>query len=945
MLIRLMVCSLAVVAALPGVAAAAAVTPNPGLAYYYAAPAAPVVDLAADVVVYGGTSGGVVAAVQAVRSGKSVVLVVFGRHLGGMTSGGLTETDGVNFSLQGGITREFFTVTGTSFFRPSKAEATFEALVADPVPGKTWDAPIPVYYEQRLDHVEKNGARITALHMENGSVFRGKMFIDCTYEGDLMARAGVPYTWGRESSAQYGESLAGRRTPVALPGVNPYNTPGVTNSGLIPTLVNENEGTVGQADQHVQAYNFRMYTVQSTNPAAMRPLFPPAAYDAGKFEVLYRYHRGGGNTSMQVGNDINNHEMFEPGCSTDHIGGNRWPDGAGGWIPWCEADYATRELMYQDHVAWQLGMLWYLRTDTRYHALTNDPAVSSAIRSNIASLITKAGQLGLPTNEYAETGGWPHELYVREARRMVSDFVLTQAHHDGGAPVTDPVGLANYAIDAHYAFRFPGTTGGTRVDGGTFAATATPWPISYRSIIPPAGAAENLLVPWAISASHVAFCSMRMEPVFMVLSQSAATAAALAIDRGESVQALPYPLLRTHLVAGGQIPGAGPAASPNEVVVDNRDTNAVLITGTWTSSSVTSGYYGPDYIHDGNPSTKGTMAVRFIPDIPEAGNYTVYARWTEHANRSTVVPIDVVHAGGTNTFTVNQTANGGFWNELGTFPFSAGTQGWVRVRNDGANGYVLADAVRFLPADSGGSARKVELVAADPRADEADGSPGRFILVRDPEESGSTVTMQLQVGGTAIPGTHYVALPTNVVMGTGEYAKELAVNPMTNALAEGERTVAVGLLTNASYTVGAQSNAVVLLRDRPYDNWRYARFSGVGLENAPESGPTADPDQDGCPNLLEFLMGSDPRDDASAGHPTLRVEGGNAIYEYLHRGEAAAVQAEAETADRLMAPANWEPPAAGAVTTGHDPATGDRLRRLILPAISTTSHFFRLRVW
>jgi|APTNR8051073442_1049403.scaffolds.fasta_scaffold00090_26 hypothetical protein len=944
MLKPFLACALAVASAFPRTTHAAAVTPNPGLKYYYAAPAAPVVDRDADVVVYGGTSGGVAAAVQAARHGKSVVLVVFGRHLGGMTSGGLTETDGVNFSQHGGITREFFTVTGTSFFKPAKAEATFEALVADPVPGQTGDAPIPVYYEQRLDHVEKVGARITALHMENGSVFRGKMFIDCTYEGDLMAQAGVPYTWGRESSAHYGESLAGRRASVALPGVNPYNTSGVTNSGLIPTLVNESEGTVGQADQHVQAYNFRMYTVQSTNPANLRPLFAPATYDANIFEILYRYHRSGGNTSMQIGNDINNHEMFDPGCSTDHIGGNRWPDGSGGWIPWCEADYATRELMYQDHVAWQLGMLWYIKTDARYHALTNDLAISSTIRSNIASLITKVSQLGLPTNEYPETDGWPHELYVREARRMVSDFVLTQAHHDGTAPVVDPVGLANYAIDAHYSFRFPGNSGGTRVESGTFGATANPWPISYRAIIPPASAAENLLVPWAISASHVAFCSMRMEPVFMVLSQSAATAAALAIDRGESVQALPYPLLRTHLVAGGQIPGDDPSTDVNEVIVDNQATNSVQLNGAWTVSTTTSGYYGPDYIHDGNPLTKGTLSVRYTPNLPTSGAYTVFARWTAHTNRSTVVPIDIVHLGGTNSVVINQTTNGGFWYELGTFTFDAGTQGWVRVRNDGATGYVIADAIRFLPTGSVDRAREVEVVAVDPHADEADNSPGRFRFVREQEDSGTAITLQLRVDGTALSGTHYLALPTNVVMGVGEYTKELSVKPVTNLLAEGSRTIQVNLLAHADYTVGAQSNAVILLRDRPYDNWRYTHFSGVGLENAPDSGPTANPDNDGNVNLLEFLMGSDPRDNSSSSGAVLRVEGTNTVYEYLHRGEANTLQAEAQISEDLMS-STWQASVVGFVTTDYQPATGDRLQRMVLPIGNTTNRFFRLQVW
>jgi len=536
----------------------AAPHPNPGLRYYYPAPEVPVVEVDADVVVYGGTSGGVVAAVQARRMGKSVALVVFGRHVGGMTSGGLTSTDGVNPAVQGGITREYFAASGRSGFKPSKAEAEFEKLLAHPLPGGEGEDAVPTYYEQRIASVEKEGARIVALRMENGSVFRGRMFIDCSYEGDLMARAGVSHTFGREATDAYGESMAGVKRPGGIPGVQAHVEPGHPASGLIYNLIDEAPGALGSGDRHVQAYYFRMFTVQTADPAQRQDLFAPVAYDPAMFEILYRYHRAGGNTAMQVGNDINNHEMFHRGVSTDHIGGNRWPDGQGGWIPWANADYATREKIYQSHVAWQLGMLWYLRTDARYRALATDTSLPEATRAKIQALLDKVDQLGFPLGEYPETGGWPHELYVREARRMVSDFVATQSHYERKVVVEDSVGLANYRADSHHVRRIPAPNGGTLVEGDTGGSAAPPWRIAYRALTPKKAECENLLVTWAISASHVAFCSMRMEPCHMVLSQSAATAAALCIDRNESVQDLPYPVLETRLRADGQILGDAP---------------------------------------------------------------------------------------------------------------------------------------------------------------------------------------------------------------------------------------------------------------------------------------------------------------------------------------------------------------------------------------------------
>ncbi|MCC5850717.1 MAG: FAD-dependent oxidoreductase [Verrucomicrobia bacterium] len=802
-------CFLLLAVGRPSVVYGGAETPNPGLRYYYPAPDAPVVEVEADVVVYGGTSGGVVAAVQAARMGKSVALVVFGRRVGGMTSGGLTKTDGVNAAVQGGITREFFDRVGNSGFRPSTAQAAFEALLADPVPGRDPVEPIPVYYEQRLASVEMEGNRISVLHMENGSVFRGKRFIDCTYEGDLMAAAGVTYTYGREARGVYGESEAGIKRMHTLPGVNAYVMEGDPDSGLIFGVMDEPAFAPGEGDRHIQAYNFRMFTVTSDNPDQRQPIFEPEAYDASLFEMLYRYHRAGGGTRMKIGNDVNNHEYFNRGVASDHIGYNRWPASDGGWltwgeegaeneaayIPWPEADYPTREKIYQSHVAWQLGMLWYLQTDERYRALATDPEVDASVRESIQGLLEVVDRLGLPPGEYPETGGWPHELYVREARRMVSDLVMHEGHYRREFVVDDPVGLANYRADSHHVRRIVGANGIVRPEGDTGGGIVAPWRISYRSIVPKRGEVDNLLVPWAISASHVAFGSMRMEPCFMVLSQSAATAASLSIDEAVAVQDLDYDLLKPRLLADGMIPGnfpvpsvrfVRPAFSSNQtpgetleleveaayaengiakvaffqgatllgevseppyawtatlpsfgrisftaratdgegrtnqdrvfvtvgtgdelmgnphagLIIDNSDPDRVEFTGEWPSSSIVAGHIGDEYQHDGR--TGGGKSARYTPDLPESGLYEVYIGSVANPMRATNVPVDILHAGETTTVEVNQ-REGGYWRFAGQYSFEIGKENAVILRNDGADSYVVADAVSFVRAPASDS--------------------------------------------------------------------------------------------------------------------------------------------------------------------------------------------------------------------------------------------------
>jgi hypothetical protein len=550
----------AIVGLLTGAVGAAEQAAGPR--YYYPVPLAiPSQTVETDVCVYGATPGGIMAAIAARRMGKSAALVEFGRHVGGMTSSGLSKTDGGQHAA--GISREFYKVVGPRDFPPAAAETQFlKMLEADGV---------RLFREHRLKRVEKSGDRITLVEMENGNRFRAKMFIDATYEGDLLAMAGVSYTVGREANATYGETLNGvipwsKAHNFRFP-VDPFRTPGEPASGLLdgiscgpaiqsgtafpsrPARVTASEGrptgetaqeggstcpgAIGAADRHVQAYNFRMYLSKRSD----RIPFPkPAGYEPGRYALLARYIAAGATIpdfmQLQEG-DSNN----QGGFSTDNIGGSdRWP----------EADYATREAIFQDHVTYQQGLMWFL---------THDEQVPKAIRDAV-------GAYGLSPTDFRETGGWPHQLYVREGRRMVSDYVMTEANCRGKILAEDSIGLAEYNMDSHHCQRCAivdpdAKTSQARMivrnEGDVQVRVPGPYPVAYRAIVPKRSECANLLVPVCLSASHIAYGSIRMEPVFMVLGQSAGTAAALAIEADVPVQQVDYAKLRARLLADHQL--------------------------------------------------------------------------------------------------------------------------------------------------------------------------------------------------------------------------------------------------------------------------------------------------------------------------------------------------------------------------------------------------------
>ena len=490
----------------------------------------------ADVVVYGGTSSGVIAAVKAQRMGKSVLLVEPGRHLGGLSSGGLGATDIGNKAAIGGMARAFYKALGTHYgkeeawtFEPHVAEQLFNTLITD--------ASVPVFYEERLDlniGVKMDGHRITAMVMESGTRFTGKIFIDATYEGDLMAKAGVSYHVGRESNATYGETLNGVQTKQAkfhqfMVPISPYRIEDQPQSGLLPGIQAEGPGEEGAGDHRIQAYCFRMCL--SNDPANRLPFPKPAQYDPMRYELLLRYMKAGHWTVMNLSKAMPNHKTDtnnKGAFATDNIGMNyEYPDG----------DYATRQRIIEEHTHYQQGLMWFL---------ANDPRVPKNIQAEINTW-------GLPRDEFTETGGWPHQLYIREARRMIASYVMTQHDCQGKRVAPHPIALAAYTMDSHHVQRYVDSDGHPRNEGDVEVGGFSPYPIDYAAIVPKRSECTNLIVPVCLSSSHIAFGSIRMEPVFMVLGESAATAAALAIDASTSVQDIDMGALRERLLADQQV--------------------------------------------------------------------------------------------------------------------------------------------------------------------------------------------------------------------------------------------------------------------------------------------------------------------------------------------------------------------------------------------------------
>lgn len=683
------------------------------LTYAILSPPSVRADEAPDIVVYGGTSGGVAAAVQTKRMGKTVVLIEPTKFLGGLTTGGLGATDIGNKKAIGGISREFYGRVFKHYANPAHWTAqtreeyfakrphgnagsedtmwTFEPHVATKIyDDMIAEAGVKVVFGERLDlkkGVIKDGARITKIVMESGREFAGKMFIDATYEGDLMAKAGVSYHVGREANSVYDETINGVQVAHTIhhqftKNVDPYVKPGDPSSGLLPGIEKE-PGEEFSGDRKVQAYNFRMCTTDV--PENRLDWQKPAGYDERWFELALRNVEAGDERISWAPTPMPNRKTDTNNnfaISTDFIGQNwDYPD----------ADYETRAKIWKAHEDWQKGLMW---------TYAHHPRVPEKIRAAFQ-------KLGLAKDEFQDNGNWPRQLYVREARRMISDYVMTEKNCKRKEVVEDSVGMGAYNMDSHNIQRFVTKEGFVRNEGDVQVGTR-PYPVSYRSIRPKAEQCTNLLVPVCLAASHIAYGSIRMEPVFMVLGQSAATAAAQAIDEGVALQKIDYSKLKARLEKDGQMldfespPVAEKIMLKKEtvggIVVD--DSEAVL-KGFDSIGHTTSPFVMTGYRHDGDES-KGNQTARFQPDIPKTGKYKVSIAYTALANRATNVPVLVHHADGSNTVTVNQKKKppvNDLLFPLGVFRFEKGKSGFVEFSNKDTDGHVIIDAVQWVPVD------------------------------------------------------------------------------------------------------------------------------------------------------------------------------------------------------------------------------------------------------
>ncbi len=647
-----------------------------------------------EIIVYGGTPSGLAAGITAAREGAKVLVIEPTPWIGGMVTGGLARSDVGNKDTIGGFPLEFFTRAGKNvpaefmwYADPHFNRETFEDLILE--------AGVEVIRGQRLAAVEIRERRIRSLTTSDGTRYEGAQFIDASYEGDLMAMAGVNYIIGRESRDEYGEPLAGftvmpireRSAEVMSRAGKPsyiHGTPARISalapdgSLLFGVFKADPTKKAGDADGLTQAYNYRLIVTQ--RPDLLVPFPRPTHYDPARYELLLRliaaYPKVAFGRIFHLGEiangkyDLNAQGLF----STDHPGFNTdYPDG----------DWTTREAIIAEHRTHLQGMLWFLSHDERVPADLRDEAAT----------------WGLCKDEFTDNGHWPHALYIREGRRMIGDYVVRQQDLTADITKPDSVGMGSFLIDCHIVQRVV-TADGLVTDEGSFHDTpARPYHIPYRSLTPKAEECENLLVTVCFSASHIAYCSMRMEPVYMAMGHAAGLAALEASRSGSAVQAIDVPALQKKLleqkaVLDLDLPEITLSSQLPGLVLDDQ---AAIYTGDWANSSYGNPIDGASK-HDGGEG-QGQKSARFEVTIPEAGAYRVRVAYVAAPNRAGNVTVVATHATGESRLTLNQkTAPLGdsHFATLGDFVFEAGAKATVTISNEGADGIVGIDAVQWV---------------------------------------------------------------------------------------------------------------------------------------------------------------------------------------------------------------------------------------------------------
>ena len=673
-----------------------------------------------DVVIYGGTSAAIASAVQVKRMGKTVLVVSPDTHLGGLSSSGLGWTDSGKKQAIGGIAREFYHRVWRHYqgadawnwekredygnrgqgspaidgdlrtmwiFEPKVAEMIFESMVKE--------NEIEVVRDEWLDRnngVAKKDGKIISITTLSGNTYNGKMFLDCTYEGDLMASAGVSFFIGREANSKYGETLSGVQTKNAKKHqfsgmIDPFVKEGNSSSGLLARISSNGPGTEGEGDSKMQAYNFRVCLTQVEDNRL--PFPKPEGYDPSEYELLLRTLKMGSRHVFgkfdpipNAKTDTNNHGPF----STDNIGMNYdYPAGS----------YEERKAIIAEHEQYQKGYFYFL---------SNDPRVPEDVRERMS-------RWGLAKDEFEDNENWPHQIYVREARRMVGSFVMTELHLRDIKETPHSVGMGSYNMDSHNVQRYvaKNVQGQAYVlnEGDIQVNPGGPYEISYGSLVPKPGECSNLLVPVCISSSHIAFGSIRMEPVFMILGQSAATAAVLSIESELNVQSLPYDLLQKRLLSDGQvlaleksnILSAGEGIDPKSLSGVVVDDSAVKFSGEWIRSSSLRPFVGSSYYHDGNAG-KGMRSAEFPFQVERNGLHEVRVSFLPAGNRAGEVKYVVNSVKGKEIVKLDQRmkSNGdNLWHSLGSYEFSANKKYSIQVSNEDTEGFVIVDSARIIP--------------------------------------------------------------------------------------------------------------------------------------------------------------------------------------------------------------------------------------------------------
>lgn len=630
-----------------------------------------------DICIYGGTSAGVVAAYSAKKMGKSVILIEPGKYLGGMTTGGLGSTDIGNKYAVTGLSRLFYRRVGEHYnkfeqwkFPPGVATKVMNRFVED--------GDLDVIYYKRIIDASVVNKEIKHILLEDSRQpqdkpclrIKARQFIDCTYEGDLMAKAGVSYFLGRESNEEYDETLNGVQMSYwhQFPdGVDPYIIEGDPSSGVCWGINDNTLKETGSGDNLMQAYNIRLCL--TNNKENQLPFEKPGNYDPAKYELLARAVR---KMDLHIDNYLlinwgtmpeNKYDVNNRGpLSTDMIGMN---------YEYPEAGYETRAKIWKDHEDYTRGLLYFL---------THDERIPEELRMQVA-------EFGWAKDEFIDNDHFPTQLYVREARRLHGEYVMTQKNCQGDETVGDGIGMAAYGMDSHNCQRII-VDGMVKNEGDVQYHGFAPYPISYRSITPKREECKNLLVPVCVSSTHIAFGSIRMEPVFMVLGQSAAVAASLAIDGKSPVQEIDVTALRKILKDDPYLDGSTP-----EILVDDTDIDKIARSGSW--SKQIGANYKTSYIYSHNQGNKSSYS--FLPIIKTPGRYAVWFYCTGLGNNDLpdTMYLDVGHAEGSCSVSINPKAERGGWAKLGTYSFEK--KGIVTVNGEKTQGPLFADAILLIP--------------------------------------------------------------------------------------------------------------------------------------------------------------------------------------------------------------------------------------------------------